>query len=205
MEVVRRAIAEQLNSRERRMLSADTSLRCAVLVPLIEGPEGISVLYTLRSEGLPSHKGQVAFPGGKRSEHDEDLSHTALREAQEEIGLDPRSVEIIGCLDDVYTLSAKFHITPFVGVLPHGLELRANPGEVSDIFEIPLLDLLDPKHHGSQRRSWGGNDYEVPVISAGRHEIWGVTHGITMNFLECVKQLPSTLSLEVNHESVKPA
>ncbi len=189
MRTMQRLLAERLSERPRRTLNADLSIRCAVLVPLIAAGDGFSVLYTLRSEGLPSHKGQVAFPGGKRADADSSLAETALREAEEEVGIKPADVEIIGSLDEVYTLSAKFHVTPYVGIMPAGRRLRANPAEVSDIFSVTVEDLLDSSRHRTGKRSWGGNDYEVPMIRAGRHEIWGVTHSITMNFIECLREM----------------
>lgn len=197
-------LASHLRSRRRASLSQRDAIACAVLIPLVpvagEGPQGsrgaesgddYDVVYTLRSEHLPNHKGQVAFPGGKRSGHEE-LLDTALRESSEEVGIAPADVEVVGCLDDVSTMAGQYIITPWVGLLPHGYTFQANPHEVADIFSVRLSALLDPRHHAQATRSWGGNDYELPVITAGRHEIWGATLQITRNFLDLVAKARET-------------
>lgn len=168
---------------------------CAVLIPLVpllsapprEGIDDYDVVYTLRSQHLPNHKGQVAFPGGK-CHRGEALIETALRESAEEVGIDPGDVTVVGCLDDVSTMAGQYVITPWVGLLPPGYAFRANPREVDDIFAVRLSALGDPRHHAQTRKQWGGNDYDLPVITAGRHEIWGATHQITRNFLELVAE-----------------
>lgn len=185
-----------LRSRERLALSQRGAIACAVLIPLVPLPSSVTgpghfdfdVVYTLRSEHLPNHKGQVAFPGGKRSGHEE-LLQTALRESHEEISIVPTDVTVIGCLDDVSTMAGQYIITPWIGVLPAGYIFRANPNEVADIFSVPLLELGNPRHHAQTTKQWGGNEYEIPIITAGRHEIWGATHQITCNFLEAVESV----------------
>jgi len=179
-------LAGHLDGRERVAIPGDGAIECAVLIALLPaGGAGWEVVYTLRSEHLPSHKGQVAFPGGKRS-GGESLVETALRESSEEIGIEPADVHVIGCLDDVSTMAGQYVITPWVGVIPAGYRFRANPHEVADIFTVDLDALGDPRHHARTTRHWGGNSYELPAITAGRHEIWGATHQITVNFLEVV-------------------
>jgi 8-oxo-dGTP pyrophosphatase MutT (NUDIX family) len=186
------SLARHLHSRRRMVIDARDAIACAVLIPLLPIPGGhdpadFEVVYTLRSEHLPSHKGQVAFPGGK-CHGVEELVDTALRESAEEIGIVPANVEVLGCLDDVSTMAGQFVITPWVGVLPAGCRFEANPHEVADIFAVPLSRLGDPRHHTSTSREWGGNAYRLPAITAGRHEIWGATHEITLNFLERIRE-----------------
>lgn len=186
------SLARHLRSRRRVAIARRDAIACAVLIPLLpsledEALKDWDVVYTLRSEHLPSHKGQVAFPGGKRH-GGEELVDTALRESAEEIGIVPSEVEVLGCLDDVSTMAGQFVITPWVGVLPAGCRFEANPREVDDIFTVNLTRLGDPRHHTSTSRQWGGNDYRLPAITAGRHEIWGATHQITLNFLELVRE-----------------
>lgn len=189
-------LAEHLRRRERLHMHEQDAIACAVLIPLVPvaggrgpctGPEHFEVVYTLRSEHLPNHKGQVAFPGGKRS-GEEELLQTALRESAEEVGILPGDVTVIGCLDDVSTMAGQYVITPWVGVLPASYGFRANPHEVADIFSVRLSDLGDPRHHARTTRHWGGNSYDLPVITAGRHEIWGATLQITGNLLELVRE-----------------
>ncbi len=113
----------------------------AVLVPLFEREEQLHVLYTRRSDRLLSHQGQVAFPGGKVDLADADLVATALREAHEEIGLHPHTVEIIGSLTTMDTMASGYSVAPFVGVIPESVKLRPNPREVAEIFSVPLADV----------------------------------------------------------------
>ena len=178
-------------------MSDPDAVWCAVLIPLVPvlsshasdaAIADYDVVYTLRSENLPSHKGQVAFPGGKRC-GSEALLETALRESSEEIGVVPADVEILGCLDDVSTMAGQFVITPWVGLLPAGYEFHANPSEVADICTVRLSELGNPRHHGRSTRQWNGNTYEILTITAGRHEIWGATHQITQNFLDLLAQI----------------
>jgi len=190
------SLARHLRSRRRVAITRRDSIACAVLIPLLPSLQDDDlvdwdVVYTLRSEHLPSHKGQVAFPGGKRH-GGEELVDTALRESAEEIGLVASDVAVLGCLDDVSTMAGQFVITPWVGVLPAGYRFEANPREVDDIFSVSLSRLGDPVHHTSTSRQWGGNDYRLPAITAGRHEIWGATHQITLNFLELVREATRT-------------
>jgi 8-oxo-dGTP pyrophosphatase MutT (NUDIX family) len=193
-------LAEHLRTRQRLELSGPDAIVCAVLIPLLPVDRGalasnggeateedFDVVYTLRSEHLPSHKGQVAFPGGKRDGLEESL-HTALRESEEEIGIVPSDVRILGPIDDVSTMAGRFIITPWVGLLPVDCVFRPEPGEVADIFHVRLSALGEPRFQGSTKKHWGGNAYDVPIITAGRHEIWGATHEITRNFLEVVEE-----------------
>ena len=111
----------------------------AVLAPLYDGDEGPVVVLTRRAAHLRNHRGEVSFPGGRQEDHDADLVATALREAHEEIGLDPTSVEIIGPLDQLSTFVSRSMIHPFVGVLPGRPDgLVADPGEVEHILQLPL-------------------------------------------------------------------
>ena len=142
------------------------------------------MLFTLRTDTVPHHKGQVAFPGGARNDDDTDLLHTALREAQEEIGLHPRQVEILGALDDVLTISS-FQITPWVGRIDWPLDLVSSEQETAEIFTVPLSRLLDPALCRLEESVHDGyRYYPVHHFSGGRHLIWGVTGHILAGFLE---------------------
>ena len=118
---------------------SESSIRAAVLVPLVPAGSDIEVILTLRTESLPTHKGQVAFPGGRFGpRYDESLVDTALREAEEEIGLRRGDVEIVGSLPDVQTMSSRFVITPLVGRIPADYPFVLDPGEVAEVFAMPL-------------------------------------------------------------------
>jgi 8-oxo-dGTP pyrophosphatase MutT (NUDIX family) len=146
----------------------------AVLVPLIERPEGLSVLLTLRTQHLRRHAGQIAFPGG-RADPDETPWQTALREACEEVGLDPALVEIAGLAEPFWTRTG-YVITPVVGFVSPSLTVTPNPDEVAEVFEVPFAFLMDAANHQSLLREFpDGVARQVWAMPyQGRH-IWGVT------------------------------
>jgi 8-oxo-dGTP pyrophosphatase MutT (NUDIX family) len=154
----------------------------AVLVPVIERSEP-TVLLTLRTAELTSHAGQIAFPGGKIDPHDETPLAASLREAREEIGLDPQLVDPIGYLD-LYLTFSGFRILPLVARVDPAYRLALNQSEVADAFEVPLAFLMTPDNHLQKSRDWKGvirHYYEMPY---GERIIWGVTAGIVRNLYE---------------------
>ena len=157
--------------------------QAAVLVPIVlrERP---TVLLTERTAHLSTHSGQVAFPGGRSDPQDADAAATALREAQEEVGLEPEAVEVLGPLA-TYTTGTAFIVTPVVGLVRPGQVLRANPHEVADIFEVPLDFLLDPAHHQRHLLQWQGQQREwfaMPYQDGEQQRfIWGATAGMLRN------------------------
>lgn len=158
--------------------------QAAVLIPLVMRDELI-VLLTQRTEQLSTHSGQVAFPGGKQDPEDVDATATALREAQEEIGLAADQVEVLGSLP-VYETGTAFFVTPVVALVQPSMQLQPNPYEVADVFEVPLRFLLDPSNHLRHRLHWQGMErewYSMPYDDAGRERyIWGATAGMLRNF-----------------------
>lgn len=161
----------------------------AVLVPLILRGEGLSVLLTQRTAHLPTHAGQIAFPGGKVDAEDSSVSAAALREAHEEVGLLPRHVEVIGQLP-VYITGTGFHVTPVVALVQPPFSLEPNPGEVDAVFEVPLAFLMNPANHRRHAFDWQGRQrqwFSMPYLqqeAAGEVErfIWGATAGMLRNF-----------------------
>ncbi len=122
----------------------------AVLVPIVDHRDGPAVLLTRRTEHLSDHAGQIAFPGGRVEPADESVVHTALRETDEEIGLAPARVEVIGTLPD-YLTGTGYRIAPVVGLIEPGFTLRLDPFEVAEVFEVPLAFLMDPANHERRR------------------------------------------------------
>jgi mutator protein MutT len=148
--------------------------RAAVLVPLLEKDGAPHVLLTRRHTDLRHHAGQLSFPGG-RIEPGEDARTAALREAQEEIGLDPAHVEILGRLDDTLVLVSAFILTPWVGLVPHPYVYAPNPAEVENILIVPLAALAAPGVHRVEERDVYGMRHLVHFYDLPEATVWGAT------------------------------
>ena len=157
--------------------------RAAVLVPIILAPEEARVVYTLRTGELRDHAGQVSFPGGSPEPQDRSLMATALREAEEEVDLEPDLVEVIGELEDMYIPPSKFLVRPFVGLLQEEAEFVLAPEEVEAIFSVSLEELISPQAFKKVVWKREGRPHEVPVFAVGGHEIWGATAAMTAGLL----------------------
>lgn len=151
----------------------------AVLVGIVMRPEP-TVLLTRRTETLSSHKGQIAFPGGRIDADDPSPLATALREAEEEIGLSPRHVDLLGYLD-LYRTVSGYCIVPVVGLVTPPFELTINPAEVDHAFEVPLAFLMNPANHRRESKEWQGRQRVYMAMPYEEHYIWGVTAGILAN------------------------
>lgn len=168
---------------ERRFSSRALS-NAAVLVPVVMR-ERPTVLLTERTTHLSTHSGQVAFPGGRQDDTDADAAHTALREAQEEIGLQPGLVEVIGEMP-TYTTGSRFVVTPVVALVQPDHRLALNAFEVADAFEVPLDFLMNPAHHRHHALEWAGTRREwfsMPYMDGSSERfIWGATAAMLRNF-----------------------
>ena len=149
----------------------------AVLVPLIDYPEGMSVLLTQRTAHLTAHAGQISFPGGRVEEADCDAIAAALREAEEEVGLRRDRVSIIGRLD-TYVTGTGFEIIPVVGIVKVPFPLAFDPFEVSEVFEVPLAFVLDPANHRRTVRDIDARRRTFFVLPYQDRNIWGATAGM---------------------------
>ncbi|MSQ63894.1 MAG: CoA pyrophosphatase [Betaproteobacteria bacterium] len=156
----------------------------AVLLPIVARGSldvaQLTMLFTRRAAHLKDHSGQVSFPGGRVALHDPSPEATALREAREEIGLDPDRVELLGRMPEYHTRTG-FRITPVVGIVTPPFELQADAGEVEEIFEVPLAFLLDPANHQRQSREWQGELRWFFAMPYEQHYIWGATAGMLVN------------------------
>ena len=152
----------------------------AILLPIIEREEP-TVLLTKRSEAMPTHAGQISFPGGRFHAGDKSLVDTALRELGEETGIDREFVTVGGFLDPYETVNSGFMILPVVGFVREGFELRVNPREVAEVFEAPLDYLCDPKNRSRASVERDGVMREFHTIPFAGHTIWGATAEIIVN------------------------
>jgi len=160
----------------------------AVLVPIFEEDGGARVILTRRSSRLRSHTGQVAFPGG-RLEVGEAPVAAALREASEEVGLDPAVCEILGELTPLATLSSGAHITPFVAALPGRPHLSPQPSEVERVFDVALAELMDPSAYRSEIWPFEGGERPMYVFELDGDTVWGATARILVELLDLVTLL----------------
>ncbi|MDH4440413.1 MAG: CoA pyrophosphatase [Rhizobium sp.] len=163
---------EQLNLRD-----------AAVLVGVIDDPDEARVILTKRTDKLRKHAGQIAFPGGGIDEADLSPEEAALREAEEEIGLDRRFVETVGRLPQ-YLAGTGFRIQPVLAVVQPGFVITPNPDEVESVFEVPLSFLMDPENHQRDSRVWKGVVRHFYVMPYRERHIWGITAGIIRTLYE---------------------
>jgi len=157
----------------------------AVLVPIFNDGGGYKLLFTKRTRKVEAHKGQISFPGGAVEEGDGSYEETALREAQEEIGLLPEDVTILGRSDDARTLTSNYLIHPFVGLIPYPYDFTINPGEVKRLLQIPLeIFLLEGSGDKVLPVAYEGATYESLTYRYDGEVIWGATARIIKNLVE---------------------
>ena len=182
------AIAETLGADEDDLppgvygrVGDDRPLRsAAVLVPLVARPAGLTVLLTRRTDHLANHAGQISFPGGRLEDADDGPVACALRETEEETGLAPGYVDVLGRMDDYVTVTG-FRVVPVVGLVAPGFTLDPDSFEVAEVFEVPLAFLLDAANHKRVERVVNGRSRPYYAIPYGDYYIWGATAGMLIN------------------------
>lgn len=188
----RDAVAEAA-ARLRGLLPVDEWMRqrpmrpAAVLVPLIDRPGGLAVLLTERNADLPDHPGQIAFPGGRLEPGDADAVAAALRECEEEVGIPPAAVEVIGFLGPHLTLTG-YAVTPVVGLVRPDVTLALDPREVASAFEVPLGLLLDPAARRSETREAFGRRFAMPYWEHDGRRIWGATAWMLSDLAQLLRE-----------------
>lgn len=176
----RARISERLDRTPSELRLGQTLKPAAILFPVIERDEP-SILLTKRTETMPTHAGQISFPGGRLHAGDKTLVQTALRELEEEIGISPDFVTIGGFLDPYETVNSGFMILPVVGFIREDFTLRINASEVADVFEVPLAFLCDPANRRRLSVERNGVLREFHAIAYEGHTIWGATAEIIVN------------------------
>lgn len=167
--------------------AADPQYRpAAVLVPLVARAAAVTVLLTKRTDHLHHHPGQISFPGGRVEAHDITPVMTALRETEEEIGLNPDRVELLGELPEYFT-GTGFRVTPVVGLVHPPFDLKLDSFEVAEAFEVPLDFLLDPRNHRRDSRVYMGKRRYFHAMPYDGFYIWGATAGMLMNLYEFLR------------------
>jgi 8-oxo-dGTP pyrophosphatase MutT (NUDIX family) len=161
----------------------------AVLVPLVDRPEGLGILLTQRASQLAKHAAQVSFPGGRLEESDPDVASAALREAQEEIGLDPARVRVFGYLPDHLVISG-YRVTPVLSLVTPPFTIEPNPAEVETVFEVPVAYVFDARNHKARLRRVGDEDMLLHDIPWQGLNIWGATAGMLLTLVRMVEEGP---------------
>lgn len=189
----------ELAGRRRRELPDGSLVRAAVLIPMVPRGGDFDLLLTRRTEDVETHKGQVAFPGGMRDAADRSPVDTALREAEEEVGIARERVNVAGLLDDMETPTG-FVITPVAGFLPNADDVVPNAAEVASIFLSPLSFFADGRNARRETRRLRGKDHEVFFYEHGGHLIWGVTAAIIRSLVAVLEgaQLATASSWGMN-------
>jgi 8-oxo-dGTP pyrophosphatase MutT (NUDIX family) len=184
-EKIRQALAART-----RLIVHDGDLKeSAVLVPIFIKDGRCHIVFTQRTNHLEHHKGQISFPGGGRHTEDADLQVTALRESREEIGLKEEDVEVLGALDDAVTVTSRYRITPFVGLIPYPYQFIPEASEVQEIFTLPLDDLMHKAKITIDQQVFNGQTIEVHTYETGGRIIWGATAWILSRFLEIIRPI----------------
>ena len=167
----------------RDLIVRDGLRDAAVLIPIVDQGEEATVILTKRTEKLRRHSGQIAFPGGAIDPDDPSPEFAALRETEEEIGLSPDFIEVVGRMPD-YVSGSGFRIAPVLAVVNPGFILTINEDEVDDAFEVPLGFLMNPANHNRESRIWQNRERFYYTMPFGERYIWGVTAGIIRTLYE---------------------
>lgn len=159
----------------------------AVLVPIVNRAEGVTVLLTRRTDHLHHHPGQISFPGGRVEDDDDGPVHTALRETEEEVGLHPRHVELLGQLP-LYRTGTGFQVTPVVGLVHPPFDLTLDAFEVAEVFEVPLAFLIDRDNHRRETMFYRGRDRTYYAMPWRGYHIWGATAGMLVSLTDFIDE-----------------
>lgn len=179
------SVLQRVQNYSPRALAVQPNFREAAVLMALTRSENPELLLTLRAQGLSTHGGEVAFPGGRRDPEDADLMSTALREAQEEVGLSPGLVEIVGPLSEVVSRHLV-KVTPYVGIVPDYVEYRANADEIDSVFSVPLDFFANDPRETTHRIDYLGRRWYVPSYQFDGYKIWGLTAVMVVELVNLV-------------------
>jgi len=182
-------IKEILARRSKASIQDPRLKRAAILIPLFKKEGEYHILLTRRTDKVAHHKGQISFPGGQQDKKDKNLLATALREAQEEMGIEEKDVHILGELDDICTATTDFCVSPFVALIPYPYSFRINPLEIEEVIEVPLSALFDETQFHQEVGLKNGRTFPVYFYQHKDHTIWGVTASILRQLLELILEV----------------
>ncbi|MCB2185992.1 MAG: CoA pyrophosphatase [Deltaproteobacteria bacterium] len=179
---VEHALAQALGQHHPRRIPGTQAKPAAVLMPLRDDGEVVSMIFTKRTATLPDHPGQISFPGGRAETTDPDLAATALRETHEEIGVAPWEVRLLARQDQVVTVT-NYLVTPYLGMVAGEARFHLNTWEVARLVEVPFVKVLDPAAYQQVVIDWRGVKLPQTALIQGEDVIWGATHRMLQNFL----------------------
>jgi 8-oxo-dGTP pyrophosphatase MutT (NUDIX family) len=182
-------LREVMAKRQISRLNDPRMTASAVLVPIFKKNGQYHLLFMQRTERVKDHKGQISFPGGAYEKEDNELLNTALREAEEEIGLAPHDVEVLGELDDMLTVATSYIISPFVGLIPYPYPFKLDHFETEELIEVPIATLLNKNCFSESKSISNGQEIELYFYKYENKVIWGATARILKQFLGIVASL----------------
>jgi 8-oxo-dGTP pyrophosphatase MutT (NUDIX family) len=184
-------LKKSLAQRTKQYITDKDRVPSAVLIPMYKNDGQYHIVFIKRTMTVTAHQGQISFPGGMRDKADKTLQDTALREAEEEIGLNPKDVNVLGELDDEITTTSNFIVTPFVATIPWPYYLQPNKGEVAKIIGVPIAALMDEDCRKPAIETLNGKRIESFAYFYQRTRIWGATARILNKLLKIITELPS--------------
>lgn len=185
--ILRDIIARNLRRKKTKSIPVEGYAWSAVLVPLVLVRGQYQLIFTQRTDQVKNHKNQISFPGGVREKKDRSLLETALRESEEEIGLSPKMVDVLGQLGEIFT-PTRYRITPFVGLLHSPFSLNVNPREIKKVIRVPLKHLLEPKNMTVDPVEFFPKRFDIPYFRYKNHTIWGATGRITWELVQLLQK-----------------
>jgi len=180
-------LSKALNQHSKQKISNKGLTLAAVLIPVFSSDGKDYLLFTKRTNLVETHKGEISFPGGVHDKTDKSLLHTALRETNEELGVNAKDVEILGELDDVET-NTNFIISPFVGIIPYPYNFKVNDKEIESLLYVPLESLLNGDNFWEESRDYNGGSYPMYFYRYENNIIWGATAKIVKHFSDLIQE-----------------